>query len=187
MLRRTKILATLGPSTDTVEQIEAIIKAGTNVVRMNFSHGTAEDHINRAEKVRIAAKKLGKYVAILGDLQGPKIRVAKFVDGSIILKMGDKFILDADMGRDDGHQQAVGIDYKALPQDVINGDLLLLDDGRIQLKVTSVEGNKVHTEVTVAGKLSNNKGINRQGGGLSAEALTPKAHANTHARTPPPP
>ena len=174
MLRRTKILATLGPSTDTVEQIEAIIKAGTNVVRMNFSHGTAEDHINRAKKVRIAAKKLGKYVAILGDLQGPKIRVAKFVDGSIILKMGDHFILDADMGRDDGHQQAVGIDYKALPQDVINGDLLLLDDGRIQLKVTSVEGNKVHTEVTVAGKLSNNKGINRQGGGLSAEALTAK-------------
>ena len=174
MLRRTKILATLGPSTDTVEQIEAIIKAGTNVVRMNFSHGTAEDHIKRAEKVRTAAKKLGKYVAILGDLQGPKIRVAKFVDGSIILKIGDHFILDADMPKDDGNQQAVGIDYKALPQDVNNGDVLLLDDGRIQLKVTKVEGNKVHTQVTVAGKLSNNKGINRQGGGLSAEALTAK-------------
>jgi len=174
MLRRTKILATLGPSTDTVEQIEAIINAGTNVVRMNFSHGSAEDHIKRAEKVRAAAKKLGKYVAILGDLQGPKIRVAKFVSGSIVLKIGDHFVLDADMGKEDGHQQAVGIDYKALPQDVNNGDILLLDDGRIQLKVTSVEGNKVHTQVTVAGRLSNNKGINRQGGGLSAEALTAK-------------
>ena len=174
MLRRTKILATLGPATDTVERIEAILKAGTNVVRMNFSHGTGEDHINRANKVRQAAKNLGKYVAILGDLQGPKIRVSKFVNGSIILGMGDHFILDADMGRDEGNQQAVGIDYKALPQDVSAGDLLLLDDGRIQLRVTHVEGNKVHTEVTVCGKLSNNKGINRLGGGLSAEALTEK-------------
>lgn len=174
MLRRTKILATLGPATDTVERIEAIINAGANVVRMNFSHGTAEDHIERANKVRTAAKRLGKYVGILGDLQGPKIRVAKFVDGSIVLGMGDHFILDADMDRDAGNQTAVGIDYKALPQDVNKGDLLLLDDGRIQLRVTDVQGNKVHTEVTVCGKLSNNKGINRLGGGLSAEALTEK-------------
>jgi pyruvate kinase len=174
MLRRTKILATLGPSTDTVEQIEAIIRAGTNVVRMNFSHGTAQDHIERANKVRQVAKKLGKYVAILGDLQGPKIRVAKFKEGSIILKIGDAFILDADMGPNDGGQRSVGIDYKALPKDVTASDLLLLDDGRIQLKVIKVEGNKVHTQVTVAGKLSNNKGINRLGGGLSAEALTEK-------------
>jgi pyruvate kinase len=108
MLRRTKILATLGPSTDTVEQIEAILAAGANVVRMNFSHGTAEDHINRANRVRVAAKKLGKYVAILGDLQGPKIRVAKFENNSIILKIGDKFILDADMDRGAGNQHAVG-------------------------------------------------------------------------------
>jgi pyruvate kinase len=174
MLRRTKILATLGPSTDTVEQIEAIIVAGANVVRMNFSHGTAQDHINRANRVRAAAKKLGKYVAILGDLQGPKIRVAKFENNSIILKMGDSFILDADMDRNAGNQQAVGIDYKALPGDVSAGDLLLLDDGRIQLRVIDVQGNKINTEVTVAGKLSNNKGINRLGGGLSAEALTEK-------------
>tara|TARA_R110002167_G_scaffold60822_2_gene171450 strand:- start:2366 stop:3799 length:1434 start_codon:yes stop_codon:yes gene_type:complete len=174
MLRRTKILATLGPSTDTVEQIEAIIVAGANVVRMNFSHGTAQDHINRANRVRAAAKKLGKYVAILGDLQGPKIRVAKFENNSIILKMGDSFILDADMDRNAGNQHAVGIDYKALPSDVSAGDLLLLDDGRIQLRVIDVQGNKINTEVTVAGKLSNNKGINRLGGGLSAEALTEK-------------
>lgn len=174
MLRRTKILATLGPATDTEERIEAIIKAGANVVRMNFSHGTADDHIKRANMVRKAAAKLGKYVAILGDLQGPKIRISKFVDGAINLAIGDKFILDADMGTNEGHQDAVGIDYKALPKDVNAGDLLLLDDGRIQLRVKSVDGNKVLTEVTVGGKLSNNKGINRLGGGLSAEALTDK-------------
>lgn len=174
MLRRTKILATLGPATDTPEKIEAIIKAGTNVVRMNFSHGTAEDHINRANIVRDCAKKLGKYVAILGDLQGPKIRVSKFKEGAIHLDIGNKFVLDAEMGKEDGDQNSVGIDYKALPRDVFAGDLLLLDDGRIQLKVDHVEGNKVHTVVTVGGKLSNNKGINRLGGGLSAEALTEK-------------
>lgn len=174
MLRRTKIVATLGPSTDTVERIEAIIKAGANVVRMNFSHGTAEDHIERANKVRSAAKKLGKYVAILGDLQGPKIRVAKFKDGPIHLNIGDSFVLDAELDRDAGGQESVGIDYKELPNDVGEGDILLLDDGRIQLKVTQVIGEKVHTEVTVGGKLSNNKGINRQGGGLSADALTDK-------------
>ncbi|WP_026375164.1 pyruvate kinase [Aestuariibacter salexigens] len=174
MIRRTKILATLGPATDTDEKIEAVIAAGANVVRMNFSHGTADDHIERAKRVRAAAQRLGKFVAILGDLQGPKIRVAKFVEGSVKLAEGAHFVLDAEMGRDEGHQHAVGIDYKALPQDVGAGDILLLDDGRIQLEVTGVEGAKVHTKVTVGGKLSNNKGINRLGGGLSAEALTEK-------------
>ena len=174
MSRRTKILATLGPATDSIEKIEAIIKAGANVVRMNFSHGQAEDHIERAKRVREAASNLKKYVAILGDLQGPKIRVARFKDGAIELAVGDAFTLDAELDRDAGDKQSVGIDYKALPDDVTDGDILLLDDGRIQLKVTKVEGRKVHTEVTVGGKLSNNKGINRQGGGLSAEALTDK-------------
>lgn len=174
MSRRTKILATLGPATDTLEMIEAIIAAGANVVRMNFSHGQAEDHIERAKRVRQAAANLGKYVAILGDLQGPKIRVARFKDGAINLNIGDAFTLDAELDRDAGDQDSVGIDYKALPDDVATGDILLLDDGRIQLQVTEVEGRKVHTKVTVGGKLSNNKGINRQGGGLSAEALTAK-------------
>ncbi|MBC3764584.1 pyruvate kinase [Neptunicella marina] len=174
MLRRTKIVATLGPATDSKEQISAILKAGANVLRMNFSHGTAEDHIARAQRVREAAEELGKYVAILGDLQGPKIRVARFVEGSIKLAIGDKFVLDAGLDRDAGNQHCVGIDYKALPQDVESGDILLLDDGRIQLRVESVDGNKVLTEVTVGGKLSNNKGINRLGGGLSADALTEK-------------
>lgn len=174
MHRRTKIVATLGPATSSKEQIRGILQAGTNVVRMNFSHGSAEDHIARAKLVRETAEEMGKYIAILGDLQGPKIRVAKFVDGKIELAVGDKFILDADMDSLAGNQQAVGIDYKALPQDVAAGDILLLDDGRVQLQVEAVEGNQVHTVVTVGGKLSNNKGINRQGGGLSAAALTDK-------------
>lgn len=174
MSRRTKILATLGPATDTQEMIEAIIQAGTNVVRMNFSHGNAEDHIERARKVRVAAKKLNKYVAILGDLQGPKIRVSRFVDGAVHLAIGQAFILDAELDANAGTADVVGIDYKALPDDVSKDDLLLLDDGRIQLLVTGVKGRQVFTKVTVGGKLSNNKGINRQGGGLSAEALTEK-------------
>lgn len=174
MTRRTKILATLGPATDSIETIEAILKAGANVVRMNFSHGSADDHIHRAARVRQAAKNLNKYVAILGDLQGPKIRIARFRDGVIKLTIGSSFTLDAEMGRDDGDQYAVGIDYKALPDDVTKGDTLLLDDGRIQLMVDEVSGKKIHTRVTVGGKLSNNKGINRLGGGLSAEALTAK-------------
>ncbi|MCW8092065.1 pyruvate kinase [Alteromonas sp. ASW11-130] len=174
MTRRTKILATLGPATDSLEKIQAIIAAGANVVRMNFSHGNAEDHIERAKRVRQAAKNLGVYVAILGDLQGPKIRVARFKASSIMLNEGAQFILDAELDKDQGTEQSVGIDYKALPDDVSEGDLLLLDDGRIQLKVNSVEGRKVITTVIVGGKLSNNKGINRQGGGLSAEALTEK-------------
>lgn len=174
MTRRTKILATLGPATDTQDKIEAIIAAGANVVRMNFSHGQAEDHIERAKRVRAAAAKLGKYVAILGDLQGPKIRVSRFANDKVFLKEGDAFTLDAELDRDAGNEQQVGIDYKALPDDVSAGDILLLDDGRIQLEVTGVEGRKVLTKVTVGGKLSNNKGINRLGGGLSAEALTEK-------------
>ena len=173
-LRRTKIVSTLGPATDRDGVLEKIIAAGVNTVRMNFSHGSAQDHIDRAKRVREVAKKLNTYVAILGDLQGPKIRVARFKDGKIHLSVGDKFVLDANLDRDAGDQNQVGIDYKALPEDVNTGDILLLDDGRVQLEVKSVEGSKVFTEVTVAGPLSNNKGINRKGGGLTAPALTDK-------------
>ncbi|MFV0575157.1 MAG: pyruvate kinase [Vibrio sp.] len=173
-LRRTKIVTTLGPATDKDNVLEEIIKAGANVVRMNFSHGSPEDHILRAEKVRTIAAKLGIHVAILGDLQGPKIRVSTFKDGKIHLNIGDKFTLDSDLPKGEGDQYSVGLDYKELPKDVGAGDILLLDDGRVQLKVTGVDGNKVHTEVTVAGPLSNNKGINKKGGGLSADALTEK-------------
>ncbi|WNC66818.1 pyruvate kinase [Thalassotalea nanhaiensis] len=174
MPRRTKIVATLGPATDDINVLREVIKAGVNVVRLNFSHGVAEDHIKRAENVRAIAKELNTYVAVLGDLQGPKIRVSTFKDGPIHLNIGDKFILDADLGKGEGTIESVGIDYKALPKDVSNGDVLLLDDGRVQLQVESIDGNKVHTVTTVGGPLSNNKGINRQGGGLSAAALTAK-------------
>ncbi|MFG0730987.1 pyruvate kinase [Photobacterium damselae] len=177
-LRRTKIVTTLGPATDRDNNLEKIIAAGANVVRMNFSHGTPEDHIERTKTVREIAAKLGKHVAILGDLQGPKIRVSTFKDGKIQLAIGDKFTLDSDLPKGEGNQHAVGLDYKELPKDVETGDILLLDDGRVQLQVESVEGNKVNTVVTVAGPLSNNKGINKKGGGLSAAALTEKDKAD---------
>lgn len=174
MPRRTKIVTTLGPATDREGILEGIIRAGADMVRMNFSHGTAEDHILRANQVRDIAAKLGRHVAIMGDLQGPKIRVSTFKDGKIYLAIGDKFILDAALGKGEGCQEQVGIDYKSLPNDVVPGDILLLDDGRVQLKVEQVEGTRIHTTVTVAGPLSNNKGINKKGGGLSAPALTEK-------------
>ena len=174
MTRRTKIVTTLGPATDRDNNLEKIIAAGANMVRMNFSHGEAVDHIKRAEEVREIAARLGKEVAIMGDLQGPKIRVSTFKDGKIQLAVGDAFTLDSDLEKGQGTQEAVGLDYKTLPQEVSTDDVLLLDDGRVQLKVTGVEGNKVHTVVIIGGPLSNNKGINKQGGGLSAAALTEK-------------
>ncbi len=174
MPRRTKIVATLGPATEDKEVLKNVIAAGVNVVRLNFSHGTAQDHIDRANTVREISKELGVYVGILGDLQGPKIRVSTFKDGPIKLAVGDKFELDATLGKGEGNQEKVGIDYKKLPQDVSVGDILLLDDGRVQLKVLSNTDTSVFTEVTVGGPLSNNKGINRQGGGLTAPALTTK-------------
>lgn len=173
-LRRTKIVATLGPATDSQEKIDALIEAGVNCVRMNFSHGEASDHLQRAEWVRAAAKKHQVQVALLADLQGPKIRIARFAEGPIQLATGDTFVLDSGLDRDAGDQQQVGIDYKALPQDCAAGDLLLLDDGRITLRVESISGERITTTVERAGTLSNNKGINRQGGGLSAPALTEK-------------
>lgn len=177
-LRRTKIVTTLGPATDRDNNLEKIIVAGANVVRMNFSHGSPEDHIRRTQQVREIAARLGKHIAILGDLQGPKIRVSTFKEGKIHLNIGDKFTLDSDLPKGEGHQDAVGLDYKELPNDVTTGDVLLLDDGRVQLQVTEVVGNKVHTVVTIAGPLSNNKGINKKGGGLSAAALTDKDKAD---------
>ena len=173
-MRGTKIVATMGPATDTPETVEKMIRAGVDVVRMNFSHGEVEDHKRRVKMVRDVAEKLGWSVGILGDLQGPKIRIQRFVDGKVIINTGDSFILDGKLDREAGTQERVGIAYKNLPNDVYDGDELLLDDGRIVLQVTVVKGDEIHTKVIVGGTLSNNKGINKRGGGISAEALTEK-------------
>jgi len=169
----TKIVATLGPASSDPEVLEAMIRAGVNVVRLNFSHGKAQDHVDRATLVREAAKRAGRVVAIMADLQGPKIRVGKFAEGKIMLQAGQPFVLDASRTAP-GDIQGVGLDYKELPRDVKAGDLLLLNDGLIVLTVDKVHGEQVHTTVKMGGELSNNKGINKQGGGLTAPALTGK-------------
>ncbi len=173
LLRATKIVATLGPASNTPQMLEAMFKAGVNVVRLNFSHGTAQDHVERARMVREAASQAGVEVAIMADLQGPKIRVGKFEQGRIHLDNSKAFILDA--SRESlGDENGVGLDYKELPRDVKPADILLLNDGLIVLEVTHVKGEQVHTKVIVGGELSNNKGINKKGGGLTAPALTAK-------------
>ena len=172
-LRATKIVATLGPASSSPEMLEAMIRAGVNVVRLNFSHGTAQDHIDRATLVRQAAQRAGREVGIMADLQGPKIRVGKFAAGKVMLESGQPFVLDASRA-EPGDIGGVGLDYKELPRDVKAGDTLLLNDGLIVLTVDQVAGHAVHTTVKVGGELSNNKGINKQGGGLTAPALTAK-------------
>ncbi len=173
MPRATKIVATLGPASNTPEILEAMIRAGVNVVRLNFSHGTAQDHTDRAAMVRLAAQRAGTEVAIMADLQGPKIRVGKFAAGKVMLENGQPFVLDASR-TEPGDVDGVGLDYKELPRDVKAGDTLLLNDGLIVMKVNAVKGAAVHTTVVMGGELSNNKGINKQGGGLTAPALTGK-------------
>ncbi len=172
MLRRTKIVATLGPACSDPKVLDRMIESGVDVVRLNFSHGTAEEHQQRCELVRSLAKTRGRAVGVLVDLQGPKIRIGKFRDGKITLAAGDKFILDAECML--GDQTRVGLDYKELVRDVARGTTLLLDDGRIEMWVEEVHGHEVHCKVVQGGILSNNKGINRKGGGLSASALTEK-------------
>ena len=171
-MRSTKIVATLGPASSDPVVLARMMRAGVDVVRLNFSHGTSADHEARAELVRETCRRIGRTVGIMADLQGPKIRVGKFKDGKVSLKPGDPFILDASCGMGDGTR--AGLDYKELPRDVKPGDVLLLDDGKIVLDVKDVRGNEIHTVTRHGGALSNNKGINRQGGGLTAPALTPK-------------
>jgi len=178
MLRRTKIVATLGPATDDAKTLDAIIQSGVDVVRVNFSHGSQEDHIRRASTVRNRARAHGRQVGVIADLQGPKIRIEKFKDGEIMLEEGNSFVLDADLAADAGDSEGVGITYKQLAEDVNRGDTLLLDDGRIVLWAESVQGRQIHTRVVAGGELTDNKGINRQGGGLSAKALTEKDRAD---------
>ncbi|MBL8324554.1 MAG: pyruvate kinase [Rubrivivax sp.] len=173
MTRATKIVATLGPASSDPAVLERLLQAGVDVVRLNFSHGKAQDHIDRATLVREAAARVGKPVALMADLQGPKIRVGKFAQGKVMLEARATFVLDA--GRSEpGDVRAVGLDYKELPRDVRPGDSLLLNDGLIKLAVEEVRGEQVVTRVVLGGELSNNKGINKAGGGLTAPALTAK-------------
>jgi pyruvate kinase len=176
MSRGTKIVATIGPASNDLATLVSMIEAGVNVVRLNFSHGKAQDHIDRANLVRQAAAKCGREIAIMADMQGPKIRVGKFENGKIQLEKGDRFILDATWGDHGelGNQERVGLDYKDLPRDLKVDDVLLLNDGLIVLVVDKILGNEIFTSVRIGGELSNNKGINRQGGGLTAPALTAK-------------
>jgi pyruvate kinase len=173
MTRATKIVATLGPASSSPDVIERMILAGADVVRLNFSHGSAQDHIERASLVREVSVRAGKAVAIMADLQGPKIRVGKFDGGSTLLAAGQKFILDG-ASTELGTNERVGLDYRDLPRDVRAGDTLLLNDGLLRLAVDAVRGDEVQTTVMVGGELSNNKGINKAGGGLTAPALTAK-------------
>ena len=171
-LRRTKILATLGPATDAPGVLEALFRAGVNVVRLNFSHGDPSGQAKRAAEVRAAAQRVGAEVGILADLPGPKIRVETFADGKVALKAGNRFDLVASNDVPPGDASQVGVSYLGLPGDVVAGDVLLLDDGLVQLKVDAVEGARIVTTVLNDSVLSNRKGLNKQGGGLSLGAIT---------------
>ena len=174
MQRRTKIVTTLGPATDDPNVLAAMIRAGADVVRLNFSHGRPEEHKRRMELARAAATSADRYVGVLGDLRGPKIRIDRFAAGPVTLNEGQPFILDVSLDPDAGTAQSVGVAYKELPRDVRTNDVLLLDDGQLVLDVEKVDGPRIYTRVRVGGELSDQKGINRQGGGLSAGALTDK-------------
>jgi len=172
--RRTKIVATIGPASESPEMLDRLVAAGVNVVRLNFSHGTPEEHRTRAKNVRAAAKKHGGCIGILADMQGPKIRIGKFKNGKTELTPGQHFIIDGALGLDDGDDERVGLTYKELVNDVKSGARLLLNDGLIVMDVNEVKDQEIHCTVVMGGELSNNKGINRAGGGLSAAALTDK-------------
>lgn len=174
MPRRTKIVATLGPATDSPKVMDRMIQAGVDVVRCNFSHNDGDLHLTRAEQFRNRARAHGHQIGVIADLQGPKIRIARFKNGPIDLAKGDHFILDATLPAANGDQRQVGLTYKALPNDLKRGDSLLLDDGAIVLWVEDVQGMQIHCKVTIGGPLSDSRGINRQGGGLSAPSLTDK-------------
>jgi pyruvate kinase len=172
MLRRTKIVATLGPASERNTTLRKMIHSGLDVARLNFSHGTADEHRERARRLRAAAEECGRDIGLLGDLQGPKIRVMRFKQGSVHLRAGDAFFLDSQLGLSDGSREGVGVALETLHDDVTAGDILLLNDGLISLQVDRVEGTRIHTIVIDDGILSDHKGINLKGGGLSAPALT---------------
>ncbi|MBM4212896.1 MAG: pyruvate kinase [Gammaproteobacteria bacterium] len=173
-MRRTKIVATLGPATDELDVLVEMCQAGLDVARINFSHGTQQDHLRRLELLREATRRTERYVAVLGDLSGPKIRIESFVTGAVQLVEGQAFALDTALDKKAGNEREVGVAYKELVADVAAGDTLLLNDGLIVLDVLSVQGTRIETRVVAGGDLSNRKGLNRKGGGISAPALTDK-------------
>lgn len=179
--RRTKIVATLGPATDAPEILENLIHAGVDVVRINFSHGAGDEQAERVRRVREIAEKSGRYVGIIGDLQGPKIRIESFAAGPARLEKGQPFMLDSAMDPTAGTKDAVGVAYSNLVDDVDAGDVLLLDDGQIVLNIEAIEGTRLYCRVVRGGVLSNRKGLNKQGGGLSAAALTEKDRRDIQA------
>ena len=172
--RQTKIIATLGPSTSTRKAIEGLIDAGVDLVRLNFSHGDRESHIERAKLVRQIAEEKHYHVGIVGDLQGPKIRITRFINSKIDLKNGSKFTIDDKHPFDKGTEEIVGTTYKDLSKELSINDILLLDDGRIELKVEKISDSKIITKVIHGGLLYDSKGLNRKGGGLSASAISDK-------------
>jgi pyruvate kinase len=174
MHSRTKIVATLGPATDSIDVLTDMVRAGLDVARVNFSHGKHEEHGRRIDLVHEAARRAGRYVGILADLGGPKIRIECFRDGKVDLKDGQAFALDTAHDINAGDETVVGCAYKDLPKDVKAGNILLLNDGLIQLEVTKVSGTRIDTRVTAGGELSNRKGVNLKGGGISAPALSDK-------------
>jgi pyruvate kinase len=174
MQRRTKIVATLGPATDDPGVLRDAIMAGLDVARFNFSHGNHDEQRARLSRLNAVAAECGRFVGVIGDLQGPKVRVRRFRDSSVTLARGDKFFLDSTLGESDGSREGVGVAYENLHKDVSSGDILLLNDGQMTLRVDDVVGTRIHTTVVVGGVLSDHKGINREGGGLSAPALTDK-------------
>jgi len=180
MIRQTKIVATLGPATDSAESLSGIVSSGVDMVRLNLSHGDHEEHAARAERLREAARQQGRVVGLLCDLQGPKIRIEKFANGPVQLEQGDSFFLDPSLDGESGTSEGVGTAYEGLADDVAAGDILLLADGLIRLRVERVAGTRVHTTVEVGGELDDRKGINRQGGGLSVRALTDKDREDIH-------
>ncbi len=165
-------MATLGPASENPKTLRKMIAAGLDVARLNFSHGTADDHRARAEALRNAATKSGRDVGLMGDLQGPKIRIRRFRNHSVELADGAEFFLDSKLGYEDGTREGVGVALDTIHEDLEAGDTLLLNDGMITLEVTGIEGTRIHTTVVNGGILSDHKGINKKGGGLSAPALT---------------
>ncbi|MFB3116950.1 MAG: pyruvate kinase [Gammaproteobacteria bacterium] len=173
-MRRTKIIATLGPATDKPGILEDLFKAGVDVFRLNYSHQTHAHHERRLKEIRTLSKKHTRAVGVMADLQGPKIRIEHFDGGKVQLVEGAEFTIDTDLDSESGNEKHVGVSYKDLPRDVRAGDTLLIDDGRIVMRVKEVGEHEVSCEVLTGGELSNNKGLNLQGGGLLASALTEK-------------